>query len=379
MTSYPWPTPTQLLLLQTALADWPAATNAWQAWKKEVHLELDQLDDGSFRLLPLIYHNLSRGPISDEYLPKLKGIYRQTWYKNQMRFHHIRKVVTALEAAGIQTLLLKGPALVLAYYPNYGCRPMRDFDLLVPFSETMRAFQMLLDLGWLPKYTPVERFRPELIATRHAENFVYQNQYEFDLHWHLLHELPTEADDLSFWQQAIPIQLEQIPTRVLNPADQLLHVCVHGLRWSPAPLLHWLADVVVILRTSTLDWPYFVQQVARYQFSLVAVQALGYVQTHFQVDIPAGVLDDLRALPVSRPERLAYHYRISPPSWLGELPLLWLRYQRLHPKQSLWQRGSNFGSYVQRSFDLDSRWDLVALLARKALRRIYLTLRSGRI
>jgi len=76
-----WPTREQELLLRAALLQGNDAINAWHEWKSSVDIE--QLDQGSYRLLPLLYRSLHIDGVEDPLMNKLKGVYRMTWYKNQ--------------------------------------------------------------------------------------------------------------------------------------------------------------------------------------------------------------------------------------------------------------------------------------------------------
>ena len=92
-------------------------------------------NQGSFRLLPLLYINLQKQGVDDPVMGKLKGIYRQAWSKNQTLFHEMAGVIAHLQDAGIKTMLLKGASLSLLYYKNNGARPMADIDVLVPLKQ----------------------------------------------------------------------------------------------------------------------------------------------------------------------------------------------------------------------------------------------------
>ena len=74
-----WPSELQQLLLIAALAEQSTAVEAWQEVRPRI--SIDELEPGSFQLLPLIYSNLSEARHEDVDLPRLKGIYRRTWVK----------------------------------------------------------------------------------------------------------------------------------------------------------------------------------------------------------------------------------------------------------------------------------------------------------
>src|SRR5215469_14327441 len=75
-----WPTPLQELLLRAAVMRGPVAVEAWGKWKHTVNIEA--VDFGSHRMLPLLYRNLLRHGISDPLLARLKSAYRYYWYQN---------------------------------------------------------------------------------------------------------------------------------------------------------------------------------------------------------------------------------------------------------------------------------------------------------
>ena len=113
--------------MQAALFQGERSIHAWHLWKKGTDIETNTLDLSSFRLLPHVYRNLRDQGLSDPLIEKLKGIYRLHWYKNQRLFHHMTPVLKSFHAAGIKTMILKGAALSLQYYRDYGLRAMGRF------------------------------------------------------------------------------------------------------------------------------------------------------------------------------------------------------------------------------------------------------------
>jgi hypothetical protein len=181
-----WPTAQQELLLRAALLPGAAAQAAWQQWRTEVDVEEDHLDLGSFRLLPLVYHNLHKQGIDDPLMGRLKGMHRRAWVMNQLQFQACTQVLQSFHAAGIATLVLKGAALLCRYYPDQGVRPMGDFDVLVPKRQVVQAIEVLDQLGWQPVGHPREGLTPDYFAIRHAQGFANPTGRQLDLHWHVL-------------------------------------------------------------------------------------------------------------------------------------------------------------------------------------------------
>jgi hypothetical protein len=78
------PTADQELLLEAATGASEAARAAWRGWQERN--ELDDVDFGAQRLLPLVYRHLVELGVDDPDLGRLKGLYRHSWYRNQIAF-----------------------------------------------------------------------------------------------------------------------------------------------------------------------------------------------------------------------------------------------------------------------------------------------------
>ncbi|MEM6327277.1 MAG: hypothetical protein AAF791_09185, partial [Bacteroidota bacterium] len=90
---YPWFTPDQVRLVRTCTLSGDAGDRAWHEWSAT--LDLNDVDPGSQRLLPLLYRRLVDRGIEADHLDRLKGVYRRSWYDNTML---LRGAVPALNA-----------------------------------------------------------------------------------------------------------------------------------------------------------------------------------------------------------------------------------------------------------------------------------------
>ena len=161
-----WPTPFQELLLKATLLKTDAALRAWQEWFEQDGL--DRLDNGSYRLLPMTYRNLQRLGYDDPVMMRLKGVSRRAWCENHMVFRRMAPVLAALHGAGISTLILKGAALTLLHYRDFGLRPMQDLDILVPEERALDSISLLEGQGWQRETLPAVRFGRFFLSYRHA-------------------------------------------------------------------------------------------------------------------------------------------------------------------------------------------------------------------
>ncbi|MCA1552816.1 MAG: nucleotidyltransferase family protein, partial [Chloroflexi bacterium] len=87
------------------------AREAWREYRTA--LDLDHIDHGSQRLLPLLYRNLLALGIDDPLLTRIKGVYRYHWLRNQLQLQFLATLLRALDESGVPVLVLKGAALAL--------------------------------------------------------------------------------------------------------------------------------------------------------------------------------------------------------------------------------------------------------------------------
>jgi hypothetical protein len=292
------PSIAQRLLLQASLLQKEPALKAWREWQSMT--DVDAIDVGSFRLLPLLYQQLLRFGVDEPAMQKYKGIYRFTWSKNQRLLFHLTPLLRDLNEAGISCTILKGGALIPLYYQDLGLRPMQDFDLLIPRARALQAIQMLLMKGWLPQdWKPgfaakLEEIREIFFSIKHAHGFVLNGQVELDLHWNLFAEHCKEGIDDPILEASHPLEMQGVPVRTLDPTDQLFHICIHGASPNLIPPLRWVADAIFILRISKeIDAERLAFLARHFGYFAPLKEALDYLQRYFESPVPSRIIEHL--------------------------------------------------------------------------------------
>ena len=391
------PTDDQLLLLRAALLDGDDALAAWRVWSASADVE--RLDQGSNRMLPLVSYNLDRLGVSDPLSARLRGYRRQTWYKNQIWLSEMARFLAEFERAGLQTLVLKGTALVLLFYPDCGLRPMTDLDVLVRRDQARAAMSLLAELGWKANDEEMERrlrsanrangadASRDLASARmtsaalerrirqgHATAFVNSARLQLDLHWYVLSECREPDADDDFWTDAVPVRIRNIATKALNPTDTLLHVCVHGAKWCPVPPMRWVADAIMILRVAgdRIDWDRLVRLARKRRLSLPLSRTLRYLSENMLAPIPQAVLLELCDIPTTWSERMEYRM-FSRPRKVGEnysaLGVLWFVHRRLDFARGGIHSVLTFPVYLQHCFALEQFSDLPPFIFSKLVQK----------
>ena len=368
-----WPSKEQELLLRACLLTGDKALAAWQQWENV--LGKRTLDLGSHRLLPLLYRNLHNHGIDEPLTVSFKQEYFHTWSQNQFTFHRLAALIREFNQAGIETMLLKGAALVILFYQDAGLRPMTDVDLLVRRNQAKRAIQLLTSLGWKSKYSSPEA----LIPFEQAGEFRHGDNQNLDLHWCLMWEGRQNLDGDEFWIESITTEIDGVPTHALSPAHQLLHVCVHGAKWNDTSSLRWVADAMMIIRSPRLkvDWDRLVRQAQELQLTLPMRDTLSYLSYLLDASIPREVLNSLQNTTTSKTERWFYQIRLGPNDALKTLPVMghWINSVRKECEGHLPQRLLKFAQYLQTLWSVKHAWQVPFVLVAKPFRRIYETLK----
>ena len=361
-------TPEQESLLRAALLTGDDALASWERWKRSV--DLDSTDRASTRLLPLLWHNLLAHGVTDRDMPRLKGVYRYTWFANQLLLRELRLIQQAFRDAGIECLVLKGIALAVTHYPNPGLRPMDDIDLLVRPEDVDRAVAALPRAGWT---SPLRR--PDLfLRVAHATAFRDSKGREVDLHAHLLAGTMDTELDRQRWARSVTVGRPDTPVRTLDTTDQLLHVLVHGAESDP-PAIRWMADAMMILHTggAQLDWERLLADAEREDRSVAVAETLAQLEHVFNAPVPTAVR---RALASARPrlvrrlgQRLEHRIVVS-----REVPVVggvlkryvhFRRYRRTNR-----ERPMSLARYLQHTWDLPRTGDVPLHALRRGVGRI---------
>jgi len=165
-----------------------------------------------------------------------------------------------------------------------------------------------------------------------------------------------------------------VRVRVLDPADQLLHVCAHGAAWNPIHPLRWAADAFKVIEVAgeRLDWERLVEMARRGRLTAPFADSLAFLAEDLEAPVPDAARRALAQTPVSRAERRAHEALAQPPSSRRSLAMLaWFR-ERHRAQAALdgTKPGfTGFVRYMQGFWGLERPSQVPAYAARRLLRR----------
>lgn len=144
---------------------------------------------------------------------------------------HTAAIVTALRAADIPSVLLKGPATARWLYTDGSPRPYCDTDLLVPDHLLHQVEQVLGDIGLVPSSAPTldRGVRP------HATNWARPDgSGAVDLHWTIPEVGALERAWSVVWRDAEPAVVAGCEVHIGSEPLRALHIALHALHHGPA-------------------------------------------------------------------------------------------------------------------------------------------------
>jgi putative nucleotidyltransferase-like protein len=342
-----WPTDRQTLLLRAALLEGEDGDAAWRELRPS--FRLDDVDPASIALLPLLHRQLERRGTDDPLAPRLRGVYRRTWYVNQLRLDGLRGVFHALREAEADPLVFNSWELPVRYYGDLGLRPAAALHVLVRPDRVGRAKEALDD----------DRCH---------------------VHTRLFSEFEDAASGIEPedpWEAAIELDAGGVATRTLGPADELLSVCLSGARTTSSPSILWIADAMAVLgvAASELDWDRLLRQARRIRATLRLRDALVFLRDELEAAVPAGVVAALEAMPTTRRERIAHRLAGSAHGRLGGPPAILTRFLLVTADRSVPRAIADAPRLLRDEWGLEGGAQVPVTTLRKAGRRL---LRAGK-
>ena len=305
---------------------WFCLRNRWEAGALEharqlalnpqFHWETVQNTIRTNSLGPLIYSVLAECAwIPVPVLQSLQKAYLECLTRNTLLLREAELLLQAFNNHGIDTIFLKGAALVATCYQNPGLRPMIDLDILVKQPDVKKATDILGGLG----YDFVKSEVSQHVQVNLKNEIVMQRTTKInsviEVHWSLFDStfyqttLPMEW----FWQTAKSMQLNRLAAWSLGPEAQLLHLCGHVyfhhqsrgfLRY------HDIAEWIVRYQDE-INWGVLLERGREFYLLRPLKQILGTVNELYPSIIPIMVMEKLLSADESALERSLYTQSIE--------------------------------------------------------------------
>ena len=160
------------------------------------------------------------------------------------RSHDLKELLSAFGKMNIDVALLKGNDVAYRAYVHPGLRMMGDIDVLVKKNNVEKAYNYLLDKGYVQtNEAPHPYHKPALRSKR--GNYI-------ELHYHIMHDQTKVTEDV-IWEDSSQSKLFEEKVIFLSPEIALLHTIQHAMRDKLVCGLKVFLDTAYIIRSLQPD------------------------------------------------------------------------------------------------------------------------------
>ncbi len=210
-------------------------------------------------LVPLLHRNLSA--VATDLVPPaqmdaLTMAARANTARSLLLTAETVKVTSALLSAGVRALPYKGAVLAAQAYGDVALRQFEDVDIVLRHAELPKAHEVMLGLGYRPKY-------PWTLSADVSSSLVPGDYNYCDDERETMVELHTErsmrhfplAPDFDvFMRRLDSVLLSGHEIKTFAAEDALLILCIHGSKhlWER---ISWIVDISEMIQSHPgLDW-----------------------------------------------------------------------------------------------------------------------------
>jgi len=288
-------------LLGAAVCSEPDSLADWEQW--QLGNSLDTAGTHSQALFSMVYANLgNKLDIRDAKV--LKGVYKRTWYANQLILTQVPSILERLGKANIPVLLFNDVAMAAGHYPDHGYRAIRCIDLLVRQEAWQRSLEVIAEHGWRLQKDDSFSSPSSLSITL----FTRESGQTLRLWTRLFMAIPQTETEADLWRNAISKKIGDRSIMTLGASEQLLAICSEAFRMDHCPLILYSdARLISHLLLTTADWTRLIWQAQRYTFILPLRRMLAILQETLDLSLPSWVLPALHKMAISHSELLQYH------------------------------------------------------------------------
>ncbi len=281
--------------------------NAIALHSAEQWFDANNLDDCSFRSQRLLLPVLAR--FGQQLKPhaayaRLVGMQRLLWSRSKMAVQESREALQKITEAEISVLLIKGASRLAIAESQSKRRVAWDIDIVVPPSAMGRAFEVLVDHGWLPSPGHSPQCIRKYLPSYRSINFFRGAFGDLDLHRQAFYDgNGFELDDARLWGESIPASLSGIPVMIPRPEYRIAMAIAHSAGDGHSHS-DWMVDCVTTIQEHEIDWSLFQDIVAKRRIAVCCAIAFHYFHDYLHLEIPRETLDGITRVAKRRPTQL---------------------------------------------------------------------------
>jgi hypothetical protein len=311
------------------------------------------MEEGSYFLLPSLYRRLSELGIDDAELARLKGVYKRTWYRNQLLLDELQRPLAELRERGVPLLAFGPLALATGWYGELGIR-------WIPYAEVMTQKDQV---GSVEAALTRMGFRRAGASRRHAlEPTPYANDGGQVLvvagapPLDLLVPGELERAEAELWQRAVDGSVGEESLGRLDPTDEFLLACLAGAKPSGRATPVWVVDALTLL--PHVDWPQLLRHAEESRTTLLLKDAVFYLADTFAAPVPAATVAALEDAQSSRRDALARSLVARTDGVAGGFPETVADYLRMSGERGSFRLIAGLPAALKRTWALEHTWQV---------------------
>lgn len=350
----------QSTLIRAAFGGPEVAERAWNEWRANTDLS-GHVGSGTFRLLPQLYRNLRALGLPAESLALFKGVYRKTWYRNQLLLERALPAVDALSDASIDAVVLDAPMFLGSSEADLGGALLGQLELLVPRVRFLESARLLAELGWKTGSGSTERLLDSGLPCTMKDS----RDHKLRLHnqvpggWGSGRPLPPVRSTL----------LRGTSLSLLGTEGQFLLACSGPTVAVNDSHFYRVGAALGVLSSAVdpVDWSWTLGEAVRMRRSAAVCHVVESIRACLGDVFALAQPSDMRAMSVSKVE-LREGRLLRQGGWLGGAGRLWYAHSRASGDAPTLSKVTSFGSYLMAHWALDRQSELPAAIY-EALRR----------
>lgn len=214
------------------------------------------------------------------------------------------EIDTALRAAGIPAIWLKGAVLARTVYPEPSLRPMSDLDVLVPYEQREAALAVVREAGYdfyvregIKQFkSTIPSFRPT--AHHYCVRGGTGNTVKLELHFRLIgHEAMLPLEQLQWfarYQHSVSAE-DGTQFLTLSPEAHLVYLAAHAVLQHDEEDLYLLRyfDLHCFVTETMLAWENVLDLAVTMAWTYALERALLHTVRYFGTAVPSNVFEEL--------------------------------------------------------------------------------------
>jgi len=213
-------------------------------------------------IIALATYNIKEAGLVKE-IPKdamtiLENGYFQNILRNAWLTERWKEVNTILYNADIKHILLKGMALEHTIYGSRGLRQMNDNDILIKYEESVKAWELLQQIGFTQKPIKSPLFKKIMFDIGQHLPTLYKNGYAIEIHNNLFDQRMTGTESsFDYFEDAVEIKISGVNALILSKEVQVMYLINHFERHALEGecQLRLFNDIMLLDKNSTIEFP----------------------------------------------------------------------------------------------------------------------------